>query len=163
MHQNPMQGNTLPLVDAVFLEREASPLVSSIDHLLGILSDPELVVSQAMVLNLIALRWIAFDVLRGHTMDTTWFHSSHPKDVHCKDRNDVVNSITFKFHSSHPKDVHCKGFVKPWNCQLHGGYQNRLRICRLTHSLATLGRISPIGLERIPSDTRRLAEPSCTG
>ena len=84
MHQNPMQGNTLPLVDAVFLEREASPLVSSIDHLLGILSDPELVVSQAMVLDLIALRWIAFDVLRGHTMDTTWFHSSHPKDVHCK-------------------------------------------------------------------------------
>ena len=57
--------NTLPLVDAVFLERDTSPLVSSIDHVLGILSDPQLVVTPAMVLDLIALRWIACDVLRG--------------------------------------------------------------------------------------------------
>lgn len=65
MHNNPTKGNSLPLVDAVFLERETSPLVESIDHVLGILSDPELAVSQAMVLDLIALRWIACDVLRG--------------------------------------------------------------------------------------------------
>ena len=65
MHHNPTKWNSLPLVDAVFLERETSPLVESIDHVLGILSDPELVVTQAMVLDLIALRWIACDVLRG--------------------------------------------------------------------------------------------------
>lgn len=65
MHDNPTKGNTIPLVDAVFLERETSPLAESIDHVLGILSDPELIVSQAMILDLIALRWIACDVLRG--------------------------------------------------------------------------------------------------
>ena len=65
MHNNPTKGNSLPLVDAVFLERETSPLGESIDHVLGILSDPDFVVSQEMILDLIALRWIACDVLRG--------------------------------------------------------------------------------------------------
>ena len=60
-----MPSNSMPLVDAVFLERETSVFGQTIDHLFDLLSDRDLVVTKAMVLDFIAIRWITTDVLRG--------------------------------------------------------------------------------------------------
>lgn len=59
-----MATNTMTLVDAVFLERETSVVGSTIDHLMEVLTD-EPAVSREMILDLIALRWVASDILRG--------------------------------------------------------------------------------------------------
>ena len=59
------QGNTCSLVDAVYLERETSVFGAMIDQLLDVLGDPDLIVTTPMVLDLIAIHWLAIDALRG--------------------------------------------------------------------------------------------------
>jgi hypothetical protein len=58
------ERKTCLLVDAVFLERETSVVGATIDHLMDvIIHEPE--ISKEMILDLIALRWVASDILRG--------------------------------------------------------------------------------------------------
>lgn len=58
------ERKTQLLVDAVFLERETSVVGATIDHLMEVVAD-EPAISKEMILDLIALRWVASDILRG--------------------------------------------------------------------------------------------------
>ena len=59
------QSRHSKLSDIVFAHREPSPIRPAIDDILYALGDPQIVVTASLLLDLIELRWLAYDVLRG--------------------------------------------------------------------------------------------------
>lgn len=53
------------LCDIVFADRVPSPIRPAIDEILYAMGDPAIVVTSSLLLDLVELRWIAYDVLRG--------------------------------------------------------------------------------------------------